>query len=106
MDVSESKQVEWRDTQHLGNSTSEEGEAEESSEVEVEAGKFMCKEGPELEAHKINAELVATFPHCDVATEGEEISASQEEATELALKEEWANNPFWALLRDTGYKLW
>ena len=101
MDVSESKQVEWRDSRHLRDSASEEGEAEVSSEVEVEASKLLCEEGPELEAQKVDAELVATWPHCYVA-----ISTSREEATELALEEGWANNPFWALLRDAGYNLW
>ena len=72
----------------------------------METGKLLYEEGPELEAHKVDAELVATWPHCDVATEGEAISTSREKAIELALEEEWANNPFWALLRDAGYELW
>ena len=105
MDVTESKQVEWRDNRQLGDSTSEEGETEVSSEVEVEAGKLLCEEGPELQAHKVDAELVANWPHCDVAIEGDAISTSREEATELALGEEWANSPFWALL-GARYELW
>ena len=38
-----------------------------------------------------------------MVTEGKAISSSQEEATELALNEDWDNNPLWALLRDAGY---
>lgn len=41
--MSESKQVEWRDSRHLRDSASEEGEAEVSSEVEVEAVSFCVK---------------------------------------------------------------